>query len=65
MIHEVKSTRNRLLKVTNHPLPDGGWIGLHEDITSSRKAELERAALRKQDSRRAALESAICVSLTV
>jgi methyl-accepting chemotaxis protein len=59
MVHEVKSTRDRLLRVTNHPTRSGGWIGLHEDITDSRKTELEHAALQQQDQRRAALEKAI------
>jgi methyl-accepting chemotaxis protein len=61
MVHEVNSTRGRLLRLTNHPTGDGGWIGLHEDITERRKTELEHAALQQQDVRRAALEKAIGV----
>jgi methyl-accepting chemotaxis protein len=29
MVHEVKSVDDRLLRVTNHPMRVGGWIGLH------------------------------------
>ncbi len=59
IVHEVKSTGDRLLRVTNHPMRNGGWIGLHEDITERRKAELEHATLQENDARRAALEEAI------
>jgi len=59
MVHEVKSTRDRLLRLTNYPTGDGGWIGLHEDITERRTTEIEHAALQQQDLRRAAMEKAI------
>jgi methyl-accepting chemotaxis protein len=59
MVHEVKTTGDRLLRVTNHPMGNGGWIGLHEDITERRNTEIEHAALQQQDARRAALEEAI------
>jgi diguanylate cyclase (GGDEF)-like protein/PAS domain S-box-containing protein len=34
----------RTISVTNRPLPNGGWVAVHEDITERRKAE--RAARR-------------------
>jgi diguanylate cyclase (GGDEF)-like protein/PAS domain S-box-containing protein len=34
----------RTISVTNRPLPNGGWVAVHEDITERRKAE--RAASR-------------------
>ena len=58
-VHEVKSTGGRLLLVMNHPMPDGGWIGTHEDITTRRQAEQERASLQQQEERRAVVEEAI------
>ena len=58
-VHEVKSTGGRLLLVMNHPMPDGGWIGTHEDITTRRQAEQERTVLQQQEQRRAAVEEAI------
>lgn len=58
-VHEVKSTGGRLLLVMNHPMPDGGWIGTHEDITTRRQAEQERTALQQQEERRAVIEEAI------
>jgi len=58
-VHEVKSTGGRLLLVMNHPMPGGGWIGTHEDITTRRQAELERTAMQQQEERRAVVEGAI------
>jgi PAS domain S-box-containing protein len=57
--HEVKSSDGRLLLATNHPTGDGGWIGMHEDITQRREVEQERLALQDKEQRRARLESAI------
>src|SRR5690348_1127505 len=57
--HEVKSSGGRILLVTNHPTGDGGWIGMHEDITQRREVEQERLALQDKEQRRARLETAI------
>jgi methyl-accepting chemotaxis protein len=57
--HEVKSSGGRILLVTNHPMGDGGWIGMHEDITQRREVEQERLALQDKEQRRARLETAI------
>src|SRR6185312_6401292 len=57
--HEVKSSGGRILLVTNHPTGDGGWIGMHEDITQRREVEQERIALQDKEQRRARLETAI------
>jgi PAS domain S-box-containing protein len=34
-------TDGRTIRITNRPLPDGGWVATHEDITEQRKAEVE------------------------
>jgi methyl-accepting chemotaxis protein len=59
IVHEVKQKNGHLLLVTNHPVPGGGWIGTHEDITERREAEQQRATLLHQEGRRAAIENAI------
>src|SRR5665213_4590787 len=59
IVHEVKSTGERLLLVTNHPMKGGGWIGTHEDITERRQAEEQRTAMQQQEERRALIENAI------
>ena len=63
-VHEVKSTGDRLLLVMNHPTKDGGWIGTHEDITTRRQAELQRAAMQQQEERRTVIEDAIAAFRT-
>ena len=40
---EVKSADGRIILVSNRPMPDGGWVATHEDITERRDAEHERA----------------------
>ena len=57
--HEVKSSGGRILVVTNHPTGDGGWIGMHEDVTQRREVEHERSVLQDKEERRARLETAI------
>ncbi|MEP7030177.1 MAG: PAS-domain containing protein, partial [Pseudolabrys sp.] len=56
---EVKSTEGRIIAVTNRAMPDGGWVGSHEDITERRDAEHERASMQKQQEQRAMIEQAI------
>ncbi|MDE1972468.1 MAG: PAS-domain containing protein [Hyphomicrobiales bacterium] len=41
------------------PLPGGGWVSTHSDITDQRAAEKERDRLRQSDQRRAATDAAI------
>ena len=59
IIHEVKGKGDRIVLVTNHPMPGGGWIGTHEDITERRQTELQRDMMQQQEGRRAVIESAI------
>jgi signal transduction histidine kinase/CheY-like chemotaxis protein/HPt (histidine-containing phosphotransfer) domain-containing protein len=33
----------RTIAVVHQPMPDGGWVATHEDITELRRSELERA----------------------
>jgi methyl-accepting chemotaxis protein len=58
-VAEVKSSGDRLYLVTNHPIPSGGWITTHEDITERRRNEEQRISLQQQEERRAGIESAI------
>jgi methyl-accepting chemotaxis protein len=59
--HEVKSSKGRILLVTNHPIKGGGWIGTHEDITERRQTEEQRVNMQQQEERRAVIENAISV----
>jgi PAS domain-containing protein len=39
----------RLMLVTRQPMPDGGWLATHEDITERRRAEAEIVHLARHD----------------
>jgi methyl-accepting chemotaxis protein len=57
--NEVKSPGGRVTVVINRPMPNGGWVATHEDITERRQAEHERALLQEQQQRRGTVEQAI------
>lgn len=57
--HYVQASDGRIVLAKNEPLPDGGWVSTHEDVTEQRHAEQERAAIRDQEQRRAAIDFAI------
>jgi methyl-accepting chemotaxis protein len=56
---EVKASNGRTILVTNRPMPGGGWVATHEDITERRDAERERASMQEQQERRGMIEQAI------
>jgi methyl-accepting chemotaxis protein len=56
---EVKSVDGRTIAVINRPMPDGGWVATHEDITERRDAERERISMQEQQQRRTVIEQAI------
>jgi methyl-accepting chemotaxis protein len=49
----------RTVSVITRPLPDGGWVSSHTDVTQQRAAEKERDSLRQREQRRDAIEAAI------
>jgi diguanylate cyclase (GGDEF)-like protein/PAS domain S-box-containing protein len=54
-IQNVETPDGRIIKIMNQPMPDGGWVATHEDITLKVAAENE---LRKQEEQlNAALEN--------
>lgn len=57
--HYVQASDGRIVLANNEPLGDGGWVSTHEDVTEQRRAEEERASIRDQESRRAAIDMAI------
>jgi methyl-accepting chemotaxis protein len=57
--NEVKSVDGRTISVINRPMAGGGWVATHEDITTRRDAERERAMMQEQEQRRAVIDSAI------
>ncbi|MEP7031001.1 MAG: PAS-domain containing protein [Pseudolabrys sp.] len=59
MQHYVQASDGRIVLAKNEPLPRGGWVSTHEDVTEQRRAEEERAAGRDQEQRRAMIDTAI------
>ncbi|HEX4408063.1 MAG TPA: PAS-domain containing protein [Xanthobacteraceae bacterium] len=49
----------RLIHVTRQPMPGGGWVATHEDITERQRFENERETMRARENRRLLTESAI------
>jgi methyl-accepting chemotaxis protein len=56
---EVESPGGRIISVINRAMPQGGWVGSHEDITDRRDAERERAAMNLQQQQRSIIDQAI------
>ncbi len=59
IVHEVKTPGGRVLRVMNHPMKSGGWVGTHEDITDRRAAEQQLTTMQQNEQRRATIETAI------
>jgi methyl-accepting chemotaxis protein len=48
-----------LIRVTRQPMPGGGWVATHEDITEKQRLESQRESMMAQENRRLLTESAI------
>jgi methyl-accepting chemotaxis protein len=59
MSHYVQGSDGRSVLAKNQPMPGGGWVSTHEDVTEQRSAEQERTAIRGQEQRRSAIDAAI------
>jgi len=55
----VQASDGRIVLAKNDPLPGGGWVSTHEDVTEQRRADEERAAIRDQEQRRAVIDTSI------
>ncbi len=61
VFNNMVEVRGRIVKIANRPIPGGGWVSTHEDITDRRRADQERDRTAAQEERRAAVEAAIAV----
>ena len=59
IVNAVREHDGRYIAVVNQPMPDGGWVATHEDVTARRLADLQRISMEGQIARRALLEEAI------
>jgi methyl-accepting chemotaxis protein len=57
--NDVNSADGRIISVLNRPMPGGGWVATHEDITDRRQAEQEHAQFQQQAQNRSRIEEAI------
>ncbi len=55
----LKFEDGRIVALVARPLPSGGWVTTHSDVTEQLAAEAERDSLREHDERRRAIDSAI------
>jgi transcriptional regulator with PAS, ATPase and Fis domain len=55
----VQASDGRIVLAKNEPLPGGGRVSTHDDVTEQRHAKQERAAIRDQEQRHATIDSAI------
>jgi len=57
----IVDVRGRIISISNRPVPGGGWVSTHEDISDQRRQDQERNVMAAQEERRAAMEAAIAV----
>jgi methyl-accepting chemotaxis protein len=59
----VQDVRERpgglFILVSSRPMPGGGWVATHQDITERRRQDQQRDSLAAQEQRRATIEAAI------
>ena len=55
----VHERGGRIMAIVNHPIPGGGWVATHEDITERRQADRHRLATKQHEERRATVETAL------
>src|SRR5262249_50735848 len=49
----------RVIMLISRPMPDGGWVATHSDVTDQLSAESERDLLRQREDRRRVVDAAI------
>ena len=55
----VQLPDGRKIALTERPMPDGGWVVTHDDVTEQSRVDQQQAALRINEERRSIIESAI------
>jgi methyl-accepting chemotaxis protein len=55
----VREHNGRYIAIVNRPMPGGGWVATHEDITEQRRAEMQATSMAELETRRATIEDAI------
>jgi methyl-accepting chemotaxis protein len=55
----VQASDGRTVHAVNAPMPDGGWVSTHEDVTEYRLLQRQHDDMAAQQKRRAAVDTAI------
>jgi len=55
----VREHEGRFIALANRPMPGGGWVATHEDVTEQRQAELNHTSMLAAESRRVEIEEAV------
>jgi PAS domain S-box-containing protein len=55
----IEMKDGRIISLTSRPMPNGGWVATHMDVTKRLEAERERDSLREREQNRAVIEEAI------
>jgi methyl-accepting chemotaxis protein len=59
-LHDVRERPGGVfISVSSRPMPGGGWVATHQDITERRKQDQERESLAAQEKRRVTVDAAI------
>ncbi|MPZ38896.1 MAG: PAS domain-containing protein [Rhizobiales bacterium] len=59
--NSIREVRGRPISISNRPIPGGGWVSTHDDISEQQRHDQERDLMAAQEHRRAAMEAAIAV----
>jgi methyl-accepting chemotaxis protein len=54
----------RIIQSINEPMPDGGWVSTHEDVTQQQLLQKQRDDMAAQQTRRAVVDAAIAAFRT-
>jgi methyl-accepting chemotaxis protein len=55
-ISEIKLSDGRIIKMSQHPMPEGGWVSVHQDVSEQRLIDEQRFAALEGEKRRNWLE---------
>jgi methyl-accepting chemotaxis protein len=59
-LHDVRERPGGVfISVSSRPMPGGGWVATHQDITERRKQDQERESLAAREKRRVTVDAAI------
>ncbi len=58
-VSSVREHEGRFIALANRPMPGGGWVATHEDVTEQTQAEMSRTSMLAAESRRAEIEQAV------